>query len=230
MALANAEAHAKLTRSRARIVATADETRRRIERDLHDGAQQRLVSLALELRVMQRKAPAEAADLRAGIAQAAEDLAAVSEQLREISHGIHPAVLSQGGLGPALGTLARRSAVPVQVSIATARRFPPPMEVAVYYVVAEALTNTAKHADASRAEVAVREQDGVLRLRVADDGVGGARAQDGSGLTGLRDRVEALGGSIEVRSPADQGTVIEVSLPIDPADGGTAPEPSPGAR
>jgi signal transduction histidine kinase len=230
MAIANAEAHAKLTRSRARIVATADETRRRIERDLHDGAQQRLVSLALELRVMQRKAPAEAADLRAGIAQAAEDLAAVSEQLREISHGIHPAVLSQGGLGPALGTLARRSAVPVQVSIATARRFPPPMEVAVYYVVAEALTNTAKHADASRAEVAVREQDGVLRLRVADDGVGGARAQDGSGLTGLRDRVEALGGSIEVRSPADQGTVIEVSLPIDPADGGTAPEPSPGAR
>jgi signal transduction histidine kinase len=230
MAIANAEAHAKLTQSRARIVATADETRRRIERDLHDGAQQRLVSLALGLRVMQGRTPPEAADLRAGIAQAVDDLAAVSEELREISHGIHPAVLSQGGLGPALGTLARRAAVPVEVRIDTARRFSPPVEVAAYYVVAEALTNTAKHADASRAEVVVREQDGLLRLRVVDNGVGGARVQEGSGLTGLRDRVEALGGSIEVKSPADEGTVIDVSLPIDPVGGGSAPGLLPGAR
>jgi signal transduction histidine kinase len=229
-AIGNAEAHAKLTRSRARIVATADETRRRIERDLHDGAQQRLVSLALDLRVIAMRVPSELADLRAGIVRAAEDLAAVLEELREISRGIHPAVLSQGGLGPALRTLARRSAVPVELNNGTTRRYPPPVEVAAYYVVAEALTNTAKHANASHADIVVREEDDRLRLSVADDGVGGARVQQGSGLTGLRDRVEALGGSIDVSSPVDEGTAIEVSLPIDAADGTTAPGLPHGAH
>jgi signal transduction histidine kinase len=220
-AIANAEAQTALTASRARIVATADETRRRIERDLHDGAQQRLVSLALELRVAQNTVPAELPELRAGIGQVAEDIAAVLADLREISRGLHPAILSQGGLGPALRTLARRSAVPVVLTIDTDSRYPPPLEVAAYYLVSEALTNTSKHARAQRAEVTVEDHDNTLRLRVRDDGVGGAQPQQGSGLIGLRDRVEALGGSVEVASPIGHGTVIQVSLPIGSTDGGT---------
>jgi signal transduction histidine kinase len=214
-AIANADAHAKLTQSRARIVATADATRRRIERDLHDGAQQRLVSLALELRLAQESVPAELPALGNSIGRVADELAAVQEGLREISRGIHPSVLSEGGLGPAVRTLARRSPVPVELDIQTGSRYPPSVEVAAYYVASEALTNTAKHADASHADVAVWEANGTLRLRVLDDGVGGAQGQEGTGLTGLRDRVEALGGSVEVTSPVGHGTVLEVSLPID---------------
>ena len=215
-AIANAEAHIKLTQSRARIVATADETRRRIERDLHDGAQQRLVSLALELRLSQGTVPADLPALRDGIGQAADELTAVLDGLREMSRGIHPAILSEGGLGPALRTLGRRSAVPVELTVETDSRFPASVEVAAYYVVSEALANTTKHADASHAEVVVEEQDGTLHLRMSDDGVGGASPQQGSGLAGLRDRVEALGGSIDVSSPAGHGTVIRVRLPTDP--------------
>jgi signal transduction histidine kinase len=221
-AIANADARAKLTQSRARIVATADATRRRIERDLHDGAQQRLVSLALELRLAQETVPAELPALRNSIGQVADELTAVLEELREISRGIHPAILSEGGIGPALRALGRRSPVPAELDIQTGSRYPSSVEVAAYYTVSEALTNTAKHANASHADVVVWEADGTLRLRISDDGVGGAQPQEGTGLTGLRDRVEALGGSIEVTSPLGHGTVLEVSLPTDRSEWSTS--------
>jgi signal transduction histidine kinase len=159
--------------------------------------------------------PAELPALRADLGQVAEELTEVMEELREMSRGLHPAILSEGGLTPALRTLAQRSTVPVELHVNTKSRYPPPVEVAAYYVVAEALTNTTKHADASHAEVIVEEQDGTLWLRMRDDGVGGAEPQRGSGLIGLRDRVEALGGSIDVTSPVSHGTVIQVSLPIE---------------
>jgi len=213
--IANAEAHTKLTQSRARIVATADETRRRIERDLHDGAQQRLVSLALDLRVAQDGVPGYLPVLRDGLGAIAQGLTEVVDELREMARGIHPSILSEGGVGAALRMLARRSAVPVELSVGTTSRYPPPIEVAVYYVVSEALTNAAKHADASHAEVSVAEQDSRLLLRVSDDGLGGVEPGSGSGLIGLRDRVEALGGSIDITSRKGDGTVIEVSLPLD---------------
>ena len=221
MAIANADARAKLTQSRARIVATADATRRRIERDLHDGAQQRLVALALELRIAQQTVPAELPELRDGIGRVADELTTVLEELREISRGIHPAILSEGGLGPALRTLARRSAVPVQIDVQSRSRYSPLVEVAAYYVISEALTNTTKHANASQVDVAVWEENGDLRLRVSDDGVGGALPDEGTGLTGLGDRVEALGGSIDVASPAGHGTLLDVSLPTEPTDRAT---------
>jgi signal transduction histidine kinase len=223
LAIANAESWVQLAASRARVVAAGDRTRRQIERDLHDGAQQRLVSLALELRLAQDAVPEELPALRAGIGRAAEGLTEVQEELREISRGIHPATLSEGGLGPALRTLARRSAIPVELDVDTGSRYPPSVEVAAYYVVSEALTNTAKHAGPTPAEVVVQERDGTLRVRVSDEGVGGAEPRRGSGLIGLRDRVEAVGGSIDVISPAGQGTMIHVSLPLQPTDAeGTA--------
>lgn len=225
-AIANADARAKLTQSRARIVATADETRRRFERDLHDGAQQRLVALALELRLAQETVPADLPALRDGIGQVADELTGVLDEVREISRGIHPAILSEGGLGPALRTLARRSPVPVELTVQSGSRYPPSVEVAAYYVVSEALTNTTKHANAAQADIAVWEAGGTLRLRVSDDGVGGAQPRDGTGLTGLRDRVEALGGSIDVTSPVGHGTELNVRLPIE-ATGGAAPPGSP---
>jgi signal transduction histidine kinase len=203
-------------------VATADATRRRIERDLHDGAQQRLVSLALELRLAQESVPAELPALGNSIRRVADELAAVQAQLREISRGIHPSILSEGGLGPAVRTLARRSPVPVELDIQTSSRYPASVEVAAYFVVSEALTNTAKHANGSHADVVIWETDGTLRLRVSDDGLGGAQPQEGTGLTGLHDRVEALGGSIEVTSPVGHGTVLEVSLPTDRPDWSTS--------
>lgn len=224
-AIANAEAHTKLTQSRARIVTTADETRRQIERDLHDGAQQRLVSLALKLRLTQDTLPADQPALRTEIGQVADEVVAVQEELREISRGIHPSILFEGGLAPALRTLARRSAVPVEMHVDAASRYPPPVEVAAYYVVSEALTNVTKHAGASRTEVTIDERDDTLRVRVRDDGVGGADQRQGSGLIGLRDRVEALGGSIDVTSPTGRGTVIQVSLPVTPAVAGSPPGP-----
>jgi signal transduction histidine kinase len=141
------------------------------------------------------------------------------EELRELSRGIHPAVLSHGGLGPALRVLARRSAVPVELRVKTESRYSPPLEVAAYYVISEALTNTTKHAGASRAEVAVEERGSTLWVFVSDDGAGGADPGRGSGLIGLRDRVEAIGGSIELTSPRGDGTLIQVSLPIQRKDG-----------
>ncbi|MFC5262149.1 GAF domain-containing protein [Kribbella qitaiheensis] len=224
-AIANTESRAQLVASRGRVVAAGDEMRRRLERDLHDGAQQRLVSLALELRFAGETVPPELPALRTVFAQAAEDLTEVLDELREISRGLHPAILAEGGLGPAMRTLARRSPVEVDLKVETESRYPAPVEVATYYVVSEALTNTSKHAAASRAEVILEERADNLWLRIRDDGVGGAEPQGGSGLVGLHDRVEALGGSIDVVSPVGHGTVIEVRLPIerpvpDQVDGG----------
>ena len=207
---------AELTASRARIVTAADETRRRIERDLHDGVQQHLVAVQLELRAIEAAMPA--ADERKGkLARAANALASASEELVEISRGIHPAILAEGGLGAALKTLARRSPVPVELELHTKGRLPEPVEVAAYYVVSEALTNAAKHADASATQVAVEIHDGVLELSIRDDGRGGADARRGSGLIGLADRVDALGGTIEVASPIGEGTRLHVTLPIEAA-------------
>jgi len=172
-AIANAEAQAALTASRARIVATADQTRRRIERDLHDGAQQRLVSLALQLREAQAAAPPGAGELAQRLDGAVAEVNDVFEGLREIARGIHPAILTEGGLRPALRALARRSAVPVSLDVQVPGRPPEPVEIAAYYAVSEALTNVAKHAHASAAEVKVAAGDGVLRVDVRDDGRGG---------------------------------------------------------
>ena len=214
-AVANAEARAELAASRARIVSAADETRRRIERDLHDGTQQRLISVGLELRLAQSTVPPDLAELREEIGGAVKELGGVIDDLREISRGIHPAILSEGGLGPALRTLARRSAVPVELEVRPETRYPAPIEVAAYYVVSEALANAAKHARASVAEVRVEARDGLLDLTIQDDGVGGADPARGSGLTGLTDRVEALGGTLSVVSSPGGGTSLHVELPIE---------------
>ncbi|MDT4917850.1 MAG: hypothetical protein QOH89_2550, partial [Pseudonocardiales bacterium] len=218
-AIANAESRAALTASRARIVAAADTTRRRIERDLHDGAQQRLVSLALRLRgAEQASLPPEAGELAAQMHLVADEVTGALEELREIARGIHPAVLADGGLRPALKTLARRSAVPVRLDARIDGRLPEQIELAVYYVVCEALTNTAKHAHASVIDVQVETGEGALHVRVRDDGRGGADVTRGSGLIGLKDRVEALGGRILLRSPPGAGTAVEISLPLtDPS-------------
>jgi signal transduction histidine kinase len=214
-AIANAQSRAELAASRARIVRAADETRRRIERDLHDGIQQRLVSLGLDLRATQAAVPTEAPELQTQLGRVAEGLGEAVDELRELSRGIHPAILSEGGLGPALKALVRRSAVPVEVDLKIETRLPEPVEAAAYYVVAEALTNAAKHANAAVAHVEVRARDGRLHLSVRDDGVGGADLARGSGLIGLSDRVQALGGTITVHSPISEGTALQVDLPID---------------
>jgi signal transduction histidine kinase len=214
-AIANAEAQAELTASRARIVATADQTRRRIERDLHDGAQQRLVSLALRLRTTAAAIPPELDEVLQELSGVGAELDAVLGDLRELSRGIHPAILTEGGLGPALRTLARRSSVPVQLQVRTQGRLPERVEVTAYYVAAEALTNVAKHADASVVQVEVDTDDGLVRLDIRDDGVGGADTARGTGLVGLKDRVEATGGTLRVQSLPGEGTSLLVELPID---------------
>jgi signal transduction histidine kinase len=214
-ALANTEAQAALTTSRARIVSTADHTRRRIERDLHDGAQQQLVSLALQLWAAQAAVPPELEELQAELDHVAAGLTGVQDELREFARGIHPAVLAEGGLGPALRTLARRCSVPVQLRVGMEGRLPERVEVTAYYVVAEALTNVAKHAGASLVQVQVDAEDGLVRVSVRDDGVGGADPDHGSGLVGLKDRVEATGGTLRVESRLGQGTRLLVELPID---------------
>jgi signal transduction histidine kinase len=230
IAIANAHARAELTASRARIVAAADHTRRRIERDLHDGAQQRLVSLGLKLRLAEESVPPEETALGAQISDVVDGLVGVSDELREISRGIHPAILSKGGLGPALKTLARRSAVPVKLDVEVTQRLPESAEVAGYYVVAEALTNVARHAHASEVDVAVKAEYDNLCLSICDDGVGGADTAKGSGLIGLVDRVEALGGEIGITSHVGNGTSLVVKIPL----GGGGParpqssEPIPG--
>jgi signal transduction histidine kinase len=212
-AIANAESRAQLAASRARVVAAGDETRRRIERDLHDGAQQRLVSLSLELRAIEARVPAELHELKGQLAEVATGVAEVTEELREMSRGIHPAILSRGGLAAAVRALARRSAVPVDVDVSLDRPLPERVEVAAYYVASEALTNAAKHAQASAVSVELAAEDGSVRLLIRDDGVGGADPTEGSGLLGLKDRVEALGGTIEIASPAGAGTSLLVVIP-----------------
>jgi signal transduction histidine kinase len=206
---------AELAASRVRIVTAADETRRRIERDLHDGVQQRLVSLVLTQRQVEAMAPPELGDLRAQLSRQADGLAGALEELQEISRGIHPAILTQGGLVPALKALARRSAVPVELEVRVEGRLPEPVERAVYYILSEALTNTAKHANASAVHAAVEARDGVLGLSIRDNGRGGADSARGSGLIGLTDRVDALAGTIQVASPVGAGTTLLITLPID---------------
>jgi signal transduction histidine kinase len=214
-AIANAESRVELAASRARIVAASDETRRRIERDLHDGVQQRLVSLALDVRAAQSTLPPAVADVRAELTLVVESLTAALDELREIARGIHPAILSEGGLGPALKTLARRAPVPVDLDVRVEDELPEGVEVAAYYAVSELVTNTAKHASASHVDVAVTSAGGVLHIVTCDDGIGGADPAAGSGLVGLRDRIETLGGTLAVRSPRGDGTAVEVALPLN---------------
>ena len=213
-AIANADSRAELMASRARIVAAADDARRRIERDLHDSIQQQLVSLMLELRAVQAAVPPQSAELRGGLARIADRAKDVFDQVREISHGIHPAILSESGLTPALKALARRSAVPVELDLCSRRRLPGHVEVAAYYAVSEALANAAKHAHASAVQIELDTPNTVVRLAIRDDGIGGADPARGSGLTGLRDRIEALGGTLDVTSPAGSGTTLLIEIPV----------------
>jgi signal transduction histidine kinase len=214
-AIANADSRSELAASRRRIVAASDEARRQIERDLHDGTQQRLVSLGLAVRAAETGLPSGARDLRDQLSRISSDLDAAVADLQEIARGIHPVTLSRGGLGPALRALARRSTIPVHLSIATDARMPEPIEVAAYYVTSEALANVAKHAQASQVEVSVAVHDGRLLLSVRDDGIGGADPSRGSGLVGLTDRVQALGGTVRVSSPPTDGTCITAELPVE---------------
>jgi signal transduction histidine kinase len=219
-AIANAEVQTALAASRARVVAAADAARRRIERDLHDGAQQRLVSLILRVRGTARDVISSGA---AEVAEQLDDVAAeldnVLGELRELARGLHPAALANGGLSPALKTLAHRSAIPVQLDLRIAGRLPEPIELAAYYVVAETLTNAAKHADATLVVVTATAGQERLRIVIVDDGRGGADLTNGSGLVGLSDRVEALGGQLVVTSPSGVGTTVEAMLPfVTPGD------------
>jgi PAS domain S-box-containing protein len=214
-AIANAEGKSELAASRRRIVAASDETRRRIERNLHDGTQQRLVTLGLAVRAAEANLPPERDDLRAQLSGVATGLVAAVEDLQEISRGIHPAILSRGGLGPALRALGHRSVIPVDLDVTTGVRVAEPIEVAAYYIASEALANAAKHSQASRIDVSLMQHDQSLVLSVRDDGVGGADTARGSGLVGLLDRVEALGGSIRVDSRPGKGTQITAELPLE---------------
>jgi signal transduction histidine kinase len=211
-AIANAESKSELAASRRRIVAAADEARRRIERDLHDGIQQRLIALTFRARAMTRRPPDELAGIAAELAEGLKD---ASDELREVSRGIHPTILTEAGLGPALRALARRSTVPVDVDVDVRldERLPAPVEAAAYCIASEALTNVAKHAHANVVELTAAHDNGVLTLEVRDDGIGGVDAGRGSGILGLTDRVEALGGTISITSPPRGGTTLSVRLP-----------------
>jgi PAS domain S-box-containing protein len=213
-AIANADSKSELAASRRRIVAASDEARRRIERDLHDGTQQRLVTLMLQLAAVREAAPTGEV-LIAELSRVECELASALDELREMSRGIHPSILSEGGLGPALRALARRSTIPVALDVTTKRRLAEPIEAAAYFVASEALANATKHAQASRIDVSLAPRDGVLLLSIRDDGVGGADSGQGSGLVGLHDRVEALGGRIRIESPPGAGTLLVVALPLE---------------
>ena len=216
--------HAELAASRARVVAAADQTRRQIERDLHDGAQQRLVSLALELRIAQAEVSTGAGELGMRLDRAIEQVRGALEELRDLSRGIHPAILTEDGLGSALREVTGRSPIPVQLQLGVDERLPDQIEFSAYYIVAEALTNAAKHSGASAITVTV-ERDGAhgaLRLKIADNGGGGAEFTGGTGLLGIKDRVEALGGHINLHSPRGAGTDLRVTLPLTQANGDTS--------
>jgi signal transduction histidine kinase len=212
-AIAAATTRAELIASRARIVAAADDARRRLERDIHDGAQQRLVSLGLKLRLTEESVPCERDDLKSMLSEAVSGLTDVFQELQELSRGIHPAILSTGGLRAAFKTLARRSPVPVKLDVAIPQRLPDSIEVAAYYVVAEALTNAAKHAQASEVTIRARTTGAGLDLLISDDGIGGADSGRGSGLIGLKDRIEVLGGRMQVESPPGVGTALDITIP-----------------
>ena len=209
-AIANAEGKSELAASRRRVVAAADDARRRIERDLHDGIQQRLIALSFRARAMTGRPPDELPGIAAELAEGLKD---VSDELREISRGIHPTILTKAGLGPALRALARRSNVPVDVDLRLDERLPAPVEVAAYYIVSEALTNVEKYAHANSVQLIASSDNAVLTIEVGDDGVGGVDASRGSGILGLTDRAEALGGTISVTSPPGGGTTVIVRLP-----------------
>ncbi len=205
----------ELAASRARIVAAGDVERRRLERNLHDGAQQRLVALSLSLRVALARLDSDPAAARATLENAAEELALALAELRELARGLHPAVLSDRGLRAAVEMLAGRSPVPVEIAEIPDRRLAEPVEAAAYYLIAEALTNVAKYARAATVRVRIAAGNGSVLVEVSDDGVGGADAARGTGLRGLADRVEALGGSLEVVSPAGAGTSLRAEIPGD---------------
>lgn len=213
-AIYNAETRAELTASRARIVAAADQARRGFERDLHDGAQQRIVSMGLEVRAIEATLPDDDTVLRPRMGALVDSLSNLHTDLQELSRGLHPAVLSRGGLGPALKTLARRSPVPVDLTVELTGRMAESIEVAGYYLVAESLTNAAKYAKAHEVIVRVTAGETALHIEVADDGVGGANPAAGSGLIGLKDRVEALSGRFEVTSQAGAGTTVSAHIPL----------------
>jgi signal transduction histidine kinase len=204
-----------LQRSRQRLVTSQDETRRRLERDLHDGAQQRLVTLSLDLRMARARADASGdVELTTRIVAAEQELGRSLTELRELARGIHPAILTQNGLGAALRSLAERSAVPVELRSAPERRLPPEIEATAYFFVSEALANVNKYADATSVVVRATASEGILRLSVTDDGRGGATARPGSGLEGLGDRAGALGGTLAVESPTGGGTTVSLELPV----------------
>src|SRR3954453_7093447 len=213
-AVANAEARAALAASRARVVAASDATRQRIERNVHDGAQQRLVSLALRVSRLKTVLPPEAKELAGHLDRAAAEISRVLDELRELTRGLHPPALTNGGLRPALKTLARRSAVPVRLDVALHGRLPEQVELAAYFAVAETLTNVAKYAQAGLVDVEARTDESELHLCVRDDGVGGADPGRGSGLIALTDRIEALGGRLGLRSPPGGGTTLRIALPL----------------
>ena len=215
----NAELHARLVElaaSRARIVTAGDVERRRLERNLHDGAQQRLVALSLSLRIALMKLDADPTAARAALASADDELALALDELRELARGLHPAVLSDRGLRVAVESLADRMPISVEIAELPDERLPEPVEAAAYYLIAEALTNVTKYAQASKVLVRVAASDESLLVEVSDDGVGGADPASGSGLRGLADRVEALGGSLEVVSPAGAGTSLRAEIPGTP--------------
>jgi signal transduction histidine kinase len=218
-ALANADAYEKLAASRARIVEAGDAERRRLERNLHDGAQQRLVTMAVHLRLVEGTLAADPVGARKLLDAAQQQLSDALLELRELARGIHPAVLTDHGLGAAVDSLARRSPVPVEVTEVPEARLPAPVEAAAYYIVAETVTNVAKYAAASAVTVAVHPQNGYMVVEVSDDGVGGADPADGSGLRGIADRVEALHGRLRITSPAGQGTRIVAEIPLEHAAG-----------
>jgi signal transduction histidine kinase len=199
----------------ARLIAAADDAKRRIERDLHDGLQQRLVSLGLRARLAEASVARDQQELKCELALIAEGLLEALETLREISRGIHPAILSERGLGPAVETLARRSLVPVKLHSSVEGRLPGRVEVGAYYIICEALANAAKHAKATAVDISVEQRGYVLDLSVRDDGIGGADGS-GLGLTGLADRVNALAGTMQLVSPRAHGTLLRVRLPIRP--------------
>jgi PAS domain S-box-containing protein len=222
-ALANADAREMLAASRARIVEAGDAERRRLQRNLHDGAQQRLVALAVQLRLVQAGIDSDLPGARRGLDSAIIELREALEELRELARGIHPVVLTNRGLEPAVAALAARSPVPVEIAAIPEERLPPPVEAAAYYIIAEAITNVAKYAAASHITVTVDQVGDCTRVEVTDDGVGGADPATGSGLRGIADRVEALNGHVQVMSPVGVGTTVRAEIPRTPQSACTQP-------
>jgi PAS domain S-box-containing protein len=218
LAVASAQARADLTASRARVVKAGDEQRRRLERNLHDGAQQRLVSVALMLRLAKARLGPEGEAAAKLLDEASRELDTGLAELREIARGLHPAVLGDHGLQRAIEALTARLPIPVDIEVALEERPPGDVEATAYYIVAEALTNVTRHAEASGAQVAIRRDGAVLRVEVTDDGRGGADAAGGTGIVGLRDRAEAAGGTLTLTSPPGSGTVVSASLPLTTGD------------